>query len=382
MRNGCRRDVGDPMNHAAQAACVLAANQPSTVPPPLGDRAEAIAAIERALRARGTRRWRGRWVLPSLATTAAAAALILVATAGRNGWLGGIGKRPHADQHAARSGELVVGAAMSGPASFELASGTRLSLDMHAAAQVVELGRTQRFRLDAGGLHAEVAKLVPGNRFIIQTPYAEVEVKGTRFDVVVAPTAANCEPAARTQVAVHEGIVAVRFGGSERHLHPGETWPACQPSAPTATREGTTLAARSTPALPARPLPSGLAVGAARPRGLVALAHRGRGAGRSNTVASADSTPATAGTPGSSASPPEQPSVGTTITATGNPSTLADQNDLMAAALAARSRGDVTEAMRWLDRLVARFPDGQLADSARAQRRRLLDGNAGARVRK
>ena len=56
-----------------------------------------------------------------------------------------------------------------------------------------------------------------------------------------------------------------------------------------------------------------------------------------------------------------------------DPSTLAEQNDLFAAALAARRRGDLGEAIHWLDRLIARYPKGQLIDSARAERQRLLE---------
>ena len=60
-------DIQEPSAHAARAARALAAAQPSAVPPPLGERTEAIAAIERALRARGRWRWRRKWVVPSLA---------------------------------------------------------------------------------------------------------------------------------------------------------------------------------------------------------------------------------------------------------------------------------------------------------------------------
>jgi TolA-binding protein len=61
-----------------------------------------------------------------------------------------------------------------------------------------------------------------------------------------------------------------------------------------------------------------------------------------------------------------------------DPSTLAEQNDLFAAALAARRRGDTVEAIQWLDRLIARYPGGPLTDSARAERRRMAaaGGNA------
>jgi TolA-binding protein len=44
---------------------------------------------------------------------------------------------------------------------------------------------------------------------------------------------------------------------------------------------------------------------------------------------------------------------------------------LLAAALNAERRGAIDEAERWLDRLMSRYPTGQLADSARAARHRL-----------
>jgi len=56
-----------------------------------------------------------------------------------------------------------------------------------------------------------------------------------------------------------------------------------------------------------------------------------------------------------------------------DPSTLAAQNDLFAAALAARRRGENVEAIRWLDRLIGRYPEGPLTESARAERRRLAE---------
>ena len=71
---------------------------------------------------------------------------------------------------------------------------------------------------------------------------------------------------------------------------------------------------------------------------------------------------------------PAAPAAAVAAAAPSDPSTLAEQNDLFAAALAARRRGENAEAMRWLDRLIARYPDGPLIDSARAERRRLVDG--------
>ena len=55
-------------------------------------------------------------------------------------------------------------------------------------------------------------------------------------------------------------------------------------------------------------------------------------------------------------------------------STLREQNDLFDAALAARRRGDTVRALRLLDELLLRYPDGALVDSARAERHELRAG--------
>jgi len=343
-----REDESTPSIHAAQAARALAAIQPSTTPPtiaPIGDRAAAIAAIEHALRTRARRRWQRRWVLPSVAVAAAAAAagLVLVIGSHRAGpsraGSGPVVSRPSGDDL------LGPGAELQGPGSFEIAPGTRLRLDDRAGARVLEAGASHRFRLRAGAMHAEVAKLTSGQRFVVETPDAEVEVKGTRFDVTIGPRAAPCAPATQTTVTVEEGIVAVRFAGHEVRLGPGQSWPDCRPAA-----VGTALAA-SSPA-----------------RGLVQ-----RAAARGTAIRAAVGTE---GRPRAGA----RPASGAEGPAPSGASTLAEQNDLMAAALSARQRGNVAEALRWLDRLLDRFPAGQLAGSARAERRRLVDGGPPARA--
>ena len=182
--------------------------------------------------------------------------------------------------------------------------------------RLTALGAAQRFDLDSGTLEADVAQVAPGGRFVVATDDTEVEVRGTRFEVTVVPTPSACAPFVRTQVMVQEGVVAVRFAGGEVRLSAGSAWPVC----------------------PA-PVPP------------VHLSH-----GRTHAPHALDRLP------DSVASSPRLRDA----------STLAEQNDLFAAALTARRRGDVTEAVRWLDRLIDRYPHGQLIDSARAERQRLL----------
>jgi hypothetical protein len=52
-------------------------------------------------------------------------------------------------------------------------------------------------------------------------------------------------------------------------------------------------------------------------------------------------------------------------------STLSQQNDLFAAAMDARRRGELDDARRRLDELLARFPFGALAEAARGERAKL-----------
>jgi hypothetical protein len=306
----------------------------------LSDRTAAVGAIERALQARGRRRF-VPWLLVGVA---AAGAVLFVA-----GWPG---RRPDgtvanggrvatdaprlpglavtavsgdgvsiaaADgvRDAAPGDRIVAGTSVRVPSAGDLLlaldTGTRLRFGASTAARVTALGVTQRFDLEAGTVEAEVAKLPMGGRFLIATTDAEVEVKGTRFEVTVSPEPSSCGPFVRTHVVVREGVVAVRFRGGEVRLPAGSVWPTC-------------------PAVATAPAP----------------ARRVRPARASATPVAAAASPRN------------------------DPSTLAAQNDLFAAALAARRRGETPEAIRWLDRLIARYPESPLIDSARAERRRLV----------
>lgn len=378
------RDESHEPDYASLAARALAAGQPSTVPPPIEDRAETIAAIERALRARTRRRLRPWWVFPPL--TAAAAAVVLLVAGGRGGREGRDSGHPALPMTAA---DLRAGAELSGPSSIEIAFGTRLHLAAHSTAKVMELGTVQRFSLETGGLRAEVAKLTAGRRFLIETPDAEIEVKGTRFDVSVAPVpSSDCGPRTRTRVTVHEGVVAVRFARKEVRLGPGAEWPDCSsagaakapvkaeapPPFTTAQVSQTTRPTSRASTVMSRPNPGRPHRGPSRATA-IALAGPTTAPAKATTTAPATTAEAAAAAVASTAPSPAPAPTHIPVAVPGS-STLADQNDLLAAALAARHRGDVAEALRWLDRLLNRYPDGQLVDSARAERRRLLEGSA------
>jgi hypothetical protein len=353
------RDQEAPL--AAAAAQVLADQAPD-LQRTLEDRAAPIAALEQALRARARRRSIRRPMLAvTLATTAVAAAAFV-------NWLS---PRPHVTDLSSvahqmsrpasppalasvESAQAVVtlagvtrdlaagdqvpagarlGVRPGGKLSLTLTTGTRIGLGGGTSMGVADLGSLCRFDLAEGQLSAQVAKLAAGHRFVVATPDAEVEVRGTRFAVVVSPTPSLCVPGSRTGVAVEEGVVTVRFGANQVRVGAGHHWPDCSVAA-------------------ADPLP---AAGLARERPRA----RRRGARSSSPVAI-----------GANRSPSSSPSSASSSTSS---STLAEQNDLLAAALAAERRGDVDQAQRWLDRLLTRYPDGQLAGSARAERRRLSE---------
>lgn len=80
-------------------------------------------------------------------------------------------------------------------------------------------------RLSHGSVSLHVEHLTPGERFIVATADAEVEVRGTRFEVLV-------DEGKLVRVAVTEGKVEVRVAGQEPLLlHPGESWERPVPEA-------------------------------------------------------------------------------------------------------------------------------------------------------
>jgi hypothetical protein len=331
---------------AAQVLDRVAADDEAGTATTLPDRTASVAAIERALRARGRRRlvpWLGWGV-------AAAAAVVLMSVGWRTArptgpaTAGGVARgeaapdtkmavadvdgpgatieTPQGARAATRGDRLAVGTSVRVPGTghllLALDTGTRLRVGASSRVRLTALDTTQRFDVESGTLEADVAKVPLGGRFIVATADAEVEVKGTRFEVAVAPAPSACAPFTRTQVIVQEGLVAVRFAGGEVRLPAGSVWPSCAPPPAPAARSG-----HSRTRQPQASAPTG------------------------------DGAPSAAGR--------------------ADASTLAEQNDLFAAALSARRRGDLGEAIHWLDRLIGRYPTGQLIESARAERQRLLE---------
>jgi len=316
----------------------------SALPPAPDDRARAIAAVQRAIEHRGRARRRARWI----AGVAAAAAAVAVA--------GGIAHQvlrsraiassttPAPTSVVARAGEVrIVGHAVTGSASvvsagveaalaegrplaagdrvvtgpaarvlLAFSTGTSALLQEDGEVAIDALGASEQLRLDSGSIELHVARQAPDERFVVRTPDAEVEVRGTRFRVSIVPAAASCGGGTVTRVAVFEGVVVVRHAGSEARVAAGEQWP-----------ESCAVASQA-------------------------------------VAASAAATP---------------PPVAHTAPAASSGSTLSEQNDLFAQAMAAKRRGDEAAALSGFDRLLARYPRSPLAENAAVERMRLLRGS-------
>jgi hypothetical protein len=186
----------------------------------------------------------------------------------------------------------------------------------------VAQGATQLFRLAAGSLRADVQKLHAGERFLIRTSDAEIEVHGTSFRVANVPPDPSCGGGTATRVSVYEGVVTVRAAAGEASVRAGQVWP---------TDCGRTVAGSS--------------------------AASSAGAARVARPSTAANTPAVV-----------------------SPSQLAAQNDLFAQASAAEREGRTADALARLQELVAKYPSGPLAESAAAERMTILSRTDRARA--
>ena len=247
----------------------------------------------------------------------------------------------------------------SSEARLDFDSGTRVTIGGSARVRLVEQSQRKRFSLEAGSLFAKVAKLTADERFVVATPDAEVEVRGTAFRVTIVPADRACEDGSPTRLEVSEGVVVVRHAGVEHRVAAGERWPQCGEPAPvkagstpmqgtnaTATGPAAMAVAAAPPVIPVGALPMTAPV--ALPATTAAASPRGEGA-----VAAAS---------------PEASS------------RLAEQNDLFDEAMRLKRGGDAPSALAKLDRLLASYPSGPLAESAAVERMRLLASSDRARA--
>ena len=292
----------EPRDYARLAARAL---EPPAIEPAgpgeLGRRKQAVEALAAALQARSRKRLRRRRLL----AVGGVAALALASVGLLTTWSGTPVPAVQVEGGSALQAGSVVRASRGRSVGLALATGTRVRLT-GGRLDLAELGVRQRFVLQSGRFWAKVAPLTAGQRFLVVTPDVEVEVRGTVFELFVVPPRPECDGAA-TEVRVIEGLVTVRRNGRQWQIPAGQGWPGdCRPPA--------------TPAVaPAAAVPERLA----------------------------------------------EPTIRRSPRPAAVASTLAEQNQLFGTAMDARRRGDLAEARRRLDELLARFPFGALADSAR-----------------
>jgi hypothetical protein len=298
-----------------------------------------IGVVANAMAERRRRRWTLRALVVSGALASAAAVALYFgvgsfrsdsqATCAGPGCGGGVRVDGSVSEHRLEHGQSLV-AGQGRSTVVEFGSGTKITLRDQGELVYREDTTVQRFGLVRGAAHLVVAKLSNGQRFVVDTDDAEVEVRGTVFDVAVKLGPPEC--ARRTAVAVTEGAVEVRARGKATVLHPGETWEGeCSAAKPEADASRASAPVRSTRKPPVAPL----------------------------AVASSEAV--------ASVAEPPAPAKDTTAE-----SSLTEQNDLYAAATVARKHGDAARALGLYERLLGRFPRGPLAESAGVERIRLL----------
>ncbi|MES1209787.1 MAG: FecR family protein [Pseudomonadota bacterium] len=333
--------------YAARAARLLRESRSRIAPHRTASPDDAIAALADTIGRIGARRRRRRGLLMGAAAAglaAAAGAAVLVARGGGSvrtpvvtvapvsaptaeGFVFGPpdgaslshpGEAPHvpASGERWRAGDRL--RAARGPVELTAADGTSLTVAADSELHLLRGGAERWLRVASGAVSAHVAKLKAGERFVLVTPDAEVEVRGTRFEVDVVASAADCGGGTVTRVAVQEGLVEVRGPHGQARVPAGAHWPAGCPASG--------LPAASAP--PARIRPA-----AARPARIVPVAPRS------------------------------------------TESTLATENDLFASALRAEREGSPREALELLDLLLNRFPRSPLHASAAAARERIISSS-------
>ena len=315
------------------ASELLARSAPEPTAPREEDRLLAIRAVKRAMRHKARRR---------LALRAGSAAAIVAAAASFALW---IAMKPAApfviEAPIAATLEVVSGSAVAvrggremplatnaplaagdrivardaSRARIKLATGTTLFIEEGSDVSIVEHAANQIFSLAAGAMRAEVAKLARGQRFVIRTPNAELEARGTSFRVARVRGAPSCGADWTTKLTVFEGMVAARANDREVSIGPGQEWTAeCAPASAAPTN--TMTAAPPAPAA-ASPEPAA-AHGVPPPRGLAPI------------------------------------------------------NDLYAEAMDAKAKGDKSHALSALEQLETLYPSSPLAESATVERMKIL----------
>jgi hypothetical protein len=252
----------------------------------------------------------------------------------------------------------------AGRAQVEVSESTRVSVNQRAAEQAA--ANEDWLDLAEGLVTLRVAKLPAGLVLSVRTPDARITVRGTRFSVRVSPRLAG---GTLTSVAVTEGLVQVDSRGQQLFIGPGQQW----------SSQSVPLEPTPTPTL----TPEEPASAESTARGMTSARARGARVGERplEVPTRTDDAARPAPTRNSERS---KPSVAANANANANAnarqSTLGEENQLYAQALARAGAGDLAQALTGLAALIRDYPHSPLAQSAQADRFRLLEqaGNKSA----
>jgi hypothetical protein len=205
-----------------------------------------------------------------------------------------------------------------------------------SASTTPSTGAQEAVLLATGRVTVRVPKLGPARSLAVETSEATVVVHGTTFSVERHVT---LEDGPRTSVDVTEGSVAVLHRGVELLLRAGDHWSSSSRPALDSDDDSEPRSA----SLEAAP---------------IKLRSAGRGAvSRGSSAKVASDAPLSE-----------------------KRSSLAAENSLLQAAMAARQKGDARRAADLAAELVARYPASPLAEEARVERMRALVGTGDPRA--
>jgi hypothetical protein len=218
---------------------------------------------------------------------------------------------------------------MRAPPRLALAPETTLKPSNDARFERVRQGATELVTLKNGTVDLTVRPLQAGERFVIRTDDAEVEVRGTALRV-------EAEGGKIRSVAVAEGTVEVRYAGFSAVIPSGGSWKA--------TGEAAAPQPAPTPAPQAAPLPQ-LAAAPAAPASRPRLAAR----------AAPEPPPLIAPEPKVAEPPPPAPPPAPTM----SPASLA-----FADAMSAMRRGDYAASALQLEKFAGTHASDPRSDEA------------------
>jgi hypothetical protein len=263
-------------------------------------------------------------------------------------------------------------------ASIVLSESTELRVSRPSAAE-------ERISLRRGRVDVSVDKAIETKRaVVVETPDAEVVVRGTIFDVRVEPVAGG---ATTTRVHVTRGSVWVLAQGVQvALLSAGQSWSSsvaavgAEAPAPTSVAEpavtptpvsAAPVSAAPASAAPVSAAPASAAPVSAAPASAAVTRRAGENQTRSVNVRSTRSARRDPDAEAPAAAVAKGPAPSKDGGGRRN-GTLAEENRLFAAGVEARNRGDAARAAEVFTELLSNYPQSTLREMAQVERFRAL----------